>query len=87
MAYKGVLPSDLWDRYDCEGGQEKLLLDMGVASEIQDKISEATKDAKKKRDGNSMAARRKQKQSQRQLLNNNEGLDLFRSLGIPLEKK
>lgn len=64
-----------------------LLLDMGVASEIQDRISEATADAKKRRDGNAMAARRKQRQAKRQLLNNNEGIDLFKSLGIPLEKK
>jgi len=87
MAYKGVLPSDLWARYDCEGGQEMLLLDMGVASEIQDRISEATADAKKRRDGNSMAARRKQRQAKRQLLNDNEGIGLLKSLGIPLEKK
>ena len=86
MAYKGVLPSDLWARYDCEGGQEMLLLDMGVASEIQDRISEATDNAKKRRDGNAMEARRKQRQAKRQLLNDNEGIDLFKSLGIPLEK-
>ena len=64
-----------------------LLLDMGVASEIQDRISEATADAKKRRDGTAMAARRKQRQAKRQLLNDNEGIDLFKSLGIPLEKK
>ena len=87
MAYKGVLPSELWARYDCEGGQEMLLLDMGVASEIQDRISEATENAKKRKDGNAMAARRKQRQAKRQFLNDNEGIDLFKSLGIPLEKK
>jgi len=64
-----------------------LLLDMGVASEIQDRISEATDNAKKRRDGNAMEARRKQRQAKRQLLNDNEGIDLFKSLGIPLEKK
>ena len=47
MAFKGVLPSDLWDRYDCEGGQQKMLLDMNVASEMQDRIKEATDQAKK----------------------------------------
>tara|TARA_R100000329_G_scaffold8768_3_gene10093 strand:- start:11491 stop:11763 length:273 start_codon:yes stop_codon:yes gene_type:complete len=73
MAFKGVLPSDLWERYDCAGGQQLLELDLVVANEINDRIGEATKDAK--RDGKSMVARRNQK---RELLNNNK--DLFQAL-------
>lgn len=86
MAYKGMLPSDLWDKYDCEGGQEKLTLDLLVALEIQEKIEKATKEAKSK-NGNEMVARRKQRQAQRQLLNDNDGLDMLKSMGVAFSKE
>ncbi len=86
MAYKGTLPSDLWDKYDCEGGQDLLTLDLLVAMDMQDKITEATKQAKKA-DGKSMVARRKQRQAQRQLLSDSEGMDMLRSLGVPIAKR
>ena len=82
MAYKGVLPSDLWDRYDCEGGQERAVLDMNVAMEISDKIKAATKPSEKKNDGKGMVARRKQRQQQRQLLSDNEAVDMFKQMGV-----
>lgn len=85
MAYKGTLPSDLWGRYDCKGGQEKLTIDLLVAMDISDKINDATKNAKSKRDGKSMVARRKQKQAQRQLLNDNEQVAFLKGLGLPVE--
>jgi hypothetical protein len=87
MAYKGTLPSDLWDRYDCEGGQEMLSMDLLVAMEMSEKIEKATNDSKKKMDGNSAAARRKQRISQRELLNDNEGLNMLRGLGVPMSKQ
>ena len=88
MAFKGVLPSDLWDRYDCEGGQQKLLLDLNVANEMQEKIAEATKKAQNKtRSGKDMVARRKQRQAQRELLSDKEGLDMLRSMGVAFEKQ
>jgi hypothetical protein len=87
MAYKGTLPSDLWDRYDCEGGQEMLSMDLLVAMEMSEKIEKATADSKKKMDGNSAAARRKQRISQRELLNDNEGLNMLRGLGVPMSKQ
>lgn len=86
MAYKGTLPSDLWDKYDCEGGQDLLTLDLLVAMDMQDKITEATKQAKKA-DGKSMVARRKQRQAQRELLSDSEGMDMLRSLGVPIAKR
>jgi len=85
MAYKGTLPSDLWDKYDCEGGQDLLTLDLLVAMDMQDRIAEATKQAKKT-DGKSMVARRKQRQAQRELLSDSEGMDMLRSLGVPIAK-
>ena len=88
MAYKGVLPSDLWDRYNCKGGQQKLLLDLNVASDIQDRISEATEQSKlKARSGKDMVARRKQRQSQREYLSESQGLDLLKSMGVAFDKQ
>jgi len=87
MAYKGTLPSDLWDRYDCEGGQEMLSMDLLVAMEMSERIEKATSDSKKKMDGNSSAARRKQRIAQRELLNDNDGLNMLRGLGVPMSKQ
>ena len=59
-------------------------MDLIVANEINDRINEATKNAKK--DAKSMVARRNQKREQRQLLNNNK--DLFQALrdaNVPIE--
>jgi hypothetical protein len=84
MAYKGTLPSDLWDRYDCEGGNERMMLDLTVAQDMQDRISEATEKAKKKADGNAMVARRKQRQAKRELLNDSQGLEMLKGMGIPI---
>lgn len=77
MAFKGTLPSDLWLKYSVEGGRHLMELDLIVAANINDKISEAT-DKAKKNDGKSMVARRNQRRKQRKLLSNNT--DLFESL-------
>lgn len=86
MAFKGTLPSDLWDRYDCEGGQERMSLDLLVAMDINDKINEATSKSKKKFDGKGMVARRNQKRRERQVLNDNESVAFLQGLGLPLER-
>ena len=75
MAFKGTLPSDLWLKYSVEGGRHLMELDLIVAANINDKISDATDKAK---DGKSMVARRNQRRKQRKLLSNNR--DLFESL-------
>jgi len=87
MAYKGVLPSDLWDRYDREGGQDMLSMDLLVAMEMSEKIEKATTDSKKKMDGNSAKSRRDQRIASRQLLNDNEGVGMLRGLGVPMSKR
>ena len=51
MAFKGVLPSDMWLKYNQEGGKHLLELDMHVAIEMNDKIAEAHTKAKKKSTG------------------------------------
>lgn len=87
MAYKGVLPSDLWEKYDCEGGQQKLLLDLNVANEMQERIAEATNKSQRKTSGKDMVARRKQRQTQRELLSDSQGLDMLKSMGVAFEKQ
>jgi hypothetical protein len=86
MAFKGTLPSELWDRYDCEGGQERMMLDLLVAMDMSDKINDATQKSKKKFDGKGIASRREQRKKQRQLLNDNETVSLLQGLGLPLER-
>ena len=57
---------------------------MLVAAEINDRISDANKDAKK--DGKSMVARRNKRREQRQLLNNNKDLfSALRDANVPIE--
>jgi hypothetical protein len=86
MAFKGVLPSDLWDRYDCKGGHQKLLLDLNVANDIQDRINEVTQKTKNK-SGKDMVARRNQRREKRQLLSDSEGLDMLKGLGLVQTKE
>ena len=84
MAFKGTLPSDLWLKYSVEGGRHLMEMDLIVAANINDKITEATQDAKNK-DVKGMVARRNQKREQRKLLsNNNELLDVLRASGVPI---
>ena len=85
MAFKGTLPSDLWLKYSVEGGRHLMELDLIVAADINDKISEATSQASKK-DAKGEVARRNQKREERKLLsNNNQLLDLLRESGVPVE--
>ena len=67
MAFKGILPSDLWLKYSVEGGRHLMEMDLIVAANINDKISEATKDAKNK-DVKGMVARRDQRREQTQTI-------------------
>ena len=62
-------------------------MDMVIAAEINDKISDATSEAKKK-DAKGMVARRDQKREQRKLLSNNmDLLDILSESGVPVEGK
>jgi len=62
-------------------------MDMLIAANINDKISEATNEAGKK-DAKGMVARRDQKREQRKLLsNNNDLLDILSESGVPVEGK
>lgn len=84
MAFKGTLPSDLWLKYSVKGGKHLMELDLLVAADINDKVAEATKGAKKT-NARGAVARRNQKREQRKLLNNNNDLlDILRESGVPV---
>ncbi len=61
-AYKGVMPSDLFDKYDCEGGWFKLEYDLAIASEMSDRLSEQMDE--KSNNGKQAVANRNQKRAQ-----------------------
>jgi hypothetical protein len=62
-------------------------MDLVVAAEINDKISEATSEVKK-RDAKGAVARRDQRREQRKLLSNNmDLLDILSESGVPVEGK
>lgn len=87
MAFKGTLPSELWLKYSVEGGRHLMEMDLIVAAEINDKISEATTEASKK-DAKGMVARRDQRREQRKLLSNNsELLNILSESGVPVIDK
>ena len=48
MAFKGTLPSELWLKYNQEGGRWLMELDMHIAVDINDRIAEAHNKASKK---------------------------------------
>ena len=82
MAYKGTTAVELWERYDCEGGNLKAQMDIMVAAEMQDRIADATTNAKKgkvKGGGKAANARRKQRQAKREELSNTDLLGLLKA--------
>jgi len=65
-AYKGVLPSDLFDKYDCRGGWYKLEYDLLIASEMTDRINEQMDENKV--DGKKAVANRNKRRVERAAL-------------------
>lgn len=91
MAFKGVLPSDLWDRYDREDGFDRLILDIEIANEINDLVKEANTSAKGKANANSargVVARRNQRRKDRQtyLSNTDDFFDTVEKAGVPVRE-
>lgn len=60
-----MLPSDLFDKYDGEGGQIRLQYDLAIAAELSDRIREQTDEAKNKRDGKRAVAERNKNRAMR----------------------
>lgn len=74
-SYKGVMPSDLLERYTCEGGMMRLDFDLATLNEIHDQIKESQTDSK---DGASMEARRKQRRAKNATLNDGDIVQFLR---------
>ena len=86
MAFKGVVPSDLWDRYDCDSGFDRLVLDLEVANEMNTRINEATASKPGADDANAMVARRNQKRKQ-DLSNTDDFFSAVEKAGIPAKRR
>ena len=91
MAFKGVLPSDLWDRYDRDDGYDRLMLDISIANEINDLVAEAHADAKGKAGADTArgaVARRNQRRRERQtyLSNTDDFFDSVEKAGVPVRE-
>lgn len=81
-SYKGVLPSDLLEKYTCEGGWQKMEFDLAVVNEIHDQIKDSYGDSKK--DVNAMQARKQQRRARRQAatIEDGEALQLLKDGGF-----
>ena len=86
MAFKGVVPSDLWDKYDREDGFDRMILDLETANEINTKINEATSASSKPsaNDANAMVARRNQRRKQ-YLSNTDDFFSAVEKAGMPVK--
>ena len=67
--FKGVLPSDLFEKYDCEGGWIKLEYDLEIALEITKRISDQYDEQNNKLDAKKVVARRNQRRAERATVN------------------
>jgi len=91
MAFKGVLPSDLWDKYDREDGFDRLMLDIEIANEINDLVKEAHASSSKGADANAArgaVSRRNQRRKAREtyLSNTNDFFDTVEKAGLPVTR-
>lgn len=59
--FKGILPNQLFDRYDDENGYQRMEFDLHIAAEIGERIKEQTEEANSKSKAKSAVARRKQR--------------------------
>ena len=80
-SFKGVLPSDLLEKYTVKGGMLRLEYDLAVLNDIQDQVAQAQGDSKK--DGASMEARRKQRRNKAQAsITDGEAVELLKQGGF-----
>jgi len=84
-SYKGVLPSDLIEKYSGVGGWRKLEFDVATLGEIHDQINESTKSSKK--DGAGMESRKRQRRAQREAeIDGSELFGILKSHGLAKDK-
>jgi hypothetical protein len=78
-SFKGVLPSDLLEKYTVEGGMNRLEYDLAVLNDIQDQIVASSGE----KDGKAMMARNRQRRAaQKQELSDSEAVELLKSGGF-----
>ena len=84
-SYKGVLPSDLIEKYSGVGGWRRLEFDVATLGEIHDQIKESTESSKQ--DGASMESRKRQRRAQRKAeIDGGDLLDILKSHGLAKDK-
>ena len=64
--FKGVLPSDLVEKYSQSGGMARMEIDLCVAAEIGDRINEASRNNSKDQRGKGGGARARMLQRREQ---------------------
>lgn len=80
-SFKGVLPSDLLEKYTVKGGMQRLEYDLAVLNDIHDQVKKAQGDSRK--DGAAMEARRKQRRNQaQQSITDGEAIELLKQGGF-----
>lgn len=85
MSFKGTTPADFYDRYNREGGQWALEMDLLVASEIADRVNEQTDRVTKADKAKGAVARRDQRRGQREHSSNKQSLfKALRDSGVPI---
>ena len=82
-SYKGVLPSDLLDKYTEKGGMNRLEYDLACLNTIHEQIQESQSSSN---DGASMEARRKQRRQQRETISDSDAIALLKQRGIPTKE-
>jgi hypothetical protein len=86
-SYKGILPSDLIEKYNGFGGWRRMEFDLSTLGEIHDQIKEAH-GTDNKNSGNSMESRKRQRRAQRSVeMEGAETLQLLKDGGFIREDK
>ena len=83
QTFKGLTASDLYEKYHGEGGYARLELDLAVAAEISDQVSEHIGKDKKK-NAKAAVSRRNQRRAQREskALTDDEAVQLLKDAGV-----
>ena len=79
QTFKGVTASDLYEKYHGEGGNHRLQLDLAVAAEISDQVSEHVSKGK---DGKGAVARRNQRRAARMEVSDDDAVKLLKDGGF-----
>ena len=79
-SFKGVLPSDLLEKYTVKGGMRRLEYDLAVLNDIHEQVKQAQGDSKA--DGASMESRNRQRRQARQELTDDGAVELLKQGGF-----